>query len=59
MVAGVSDDVQLHKEKLLELQSDPSPFQFLGILGIMDGSQGSITLHQVEWGGNEIWDGLR
>ena len=58
MVAGISDDIQLYEEELFEFQTDPGPLQFLGVLGVVDGAQGFITFHQVEWGRDEIGDGF-
>ena len=49
----------MDEEKFFELQADPGPLQFLGVLGIVDGPQGRIALHQVEWGGDKVGDGLR
>ena len=59
MIAGVSDDVQLHEEELFELQADSGLLQFLGVLRIMDGAQGFVALHQVEWGSDKVGDGFR
>ena len=58
MVAGVSDDIQLDEEELFELQADPGPLQFLGVLRVVDGPQGRIALHEVEWGGDKVGDGF-
>ena len=58
MVAGVPDDIQLYEEELFELQPDPGAFQFFGVLRVVDGTQGSIALHEVEGGGDKVGDGF-
>ena len=58
MVAGVSDNIQLDKEKFFEFQTDSGPFQFLGVLWLVNSAQRLVTFHQVKWGCDKIGDGL-
>ena len=58
VVAGISDDVQLDEEQLFELQTDASPFEVFGVLGVVDVAQGLVAPHQVVGARDEVGDGL-
>ena len=59
MIAGIPDDIQLYEEEFFEFQSDPGAFQLLGVLRVVDGTQGFVALHEVEWCGDKVGDCLR
>ena len=58
MVAGISDNVELYEKQFLEFQTYTGTLQVFGVLGIVDDTQCLVALHEVEWGGDEVGDGL-
>ena len=58
MVAGISDNVELYEEQFFEFQTYTGTLQVFGVLGIVDDAQCLVALHEVEWGGDEVGDGL-